>query len=182
MMFVGDSGDRAQRAVAIGRELDDPAVLARALTACGYIEGARYNAEAATAYYSEALDLARTLNDQWSLSQILAWQSNTAIAAGDPIAARAAGEEGRSIGDAIGDGSNSRHCRLGVAWASLMEGNVAGAVAQFRAVNGGVPRRLTTKSIKPIGLMGLGMSLSHHGEVNAARAAADVAVEGAVGS
>jgi predicted ATPase/class 3 adenylate cyclase/DNA-binding CsgD family transcriptional regulator len=179
-MFVGDSGDRAQRAVAIGRELDDPAVLARALTACGYIEGARYNAKAAAAYYSEALDLARTLTDQWSLSQILAWQSNTAIAAGDPIGARAAGEEGRSIADAIGDGSNSRHCRLGVAWASLMEGDVAGAVAQFRAIMAEC-EEAHDEIFKPIGLMGLGMSLSHHGEVNAARAAADVALEGAAG-
>ena len=114
-MFTSASGmDRAQRAVAIARELDDPALLARALTACGYIAGARYDAEAAAAYYAEAIELARTLDDRWRLSQILTWQATRAISTGDPIAARAAAEEGRDIADAIGDRSNSRHVPAGI--------------------------------------------------------------------
>ena len=36
---AADSLDRAQQALAIAREVDDPAVLARALTACGLIAG-----------------------------------------------------------------------------------------------------------------------------------------------
>ena len=51
-MWVGGNIDRAESAVAAARELDDPAILARALTACGYIAGANYNAEAAARYYS----------------------------------------------------------------------------------------------------------------------------------
>ena len=46
-IWVGGSMDRAERALAIARELGDPALLARALTACGFIAGADYNAEAA---------------------------------------------------------------------------------------------------------------------------------------
>ncbi len=109
--MVGGRTDQAERALAIARELDDPALLARALTACGVVAGLKYNAEAAGTHYSEASVFARKLDDRWSLSQILAWRTNTGIAVGDPIAARAAGEEGRDLADAIGDRPNSRMCR-----------------------------------------------------------------------
>src|SRR6185437_10593964 len=36
---AADNMEQANRAVAIARELDDPALLARALTACGYVAG-----------------------------------------------------------------------------------------------------------------------------------------------
>jgi len=62
------------------------------------------------------------------LSQILAWQSNAGLTAGDPTATRAAGEEGRKVADAIGDRSNSRMCRQGIGWAHLLQGNVVGAI------------------------------------------------------
>jgi hypothetical protein len=71
MMFsVADSVDRAQQALALARHIDDPAVLARALTACGFT--AAYNAELAGAYFAEAIELARESHDTWRLSQILA--------------------------------------------------------------------------------------------------------------
>ena len=127
-----NSLDQAQQALALAREVDDPAVLARALTACGFT--AAYNAELAGPYFAEAIELARELDDQWRLSQILTWQASAAIAAGDPIAARAAAEEGRDLADALGDGFNSRHCRMCLGLAQLSQGDLAGAVAQFRAV------------------------------------------------
>ena len=76
-IWVGaaDSLDQAQQALAIAREVDDPALLARALTACGYI-AAYYDAEAARPYFAEAIGLARALDDRWRLSQILAWQAH----------------------------------------------------------------------------------------------------------
>ena len=61
-------------------------MLARALSACGVT--AAYNAELAGEYFAEAVELARESDDSWRLSQILAWQANAAIAAGDPMAAR----------------------------------------------------------------------------------------------
>ena len=85
---AADSVDRAQQALALARDVDDPAVLARALSACGVT--AAYNAELAGEYFAEAAELARESDDRWRLSQILAWQANSAIAAGDPIAARVA--------------------------------------------------------------------------------------------
>jgi hypothetical protein len=131
-MWVGATIHRAERALAIARELDDPALLARALSACGFIAGTKYDAEAAQEYFSEASVFARTSDDRWSLGQILAWQGNTAVNAGDPKAARAAGEEGRDVANAIGDRPNSRHCLHSITFAQLMEGDVSGAIAGFR--------------------------------------------------
>ena len=75
-IWVGaaDSLDQAQQALAIAREVDDPALLARALTACGY-DRRFYDAEVARPYFAEAIGLARALGDRWRLSQILAWQA-----------------------------------------------------------------------------------------------------------
>jgi hypothetical protein len=78
--------------LATAREVDDPAVLARALTACGYI-AAFINPEVARRYTGEAIELTRALGDRWRLSQVLAWQAVAALATGDPIAACAAAEE-----------------------------------------------------------------------------------------
>src|ERR1700722_6823557 len=54
---VADGVDRAQQALALAREVDDPAVLARALSACGVT--AAYNAEVAGVYFAEAIELVR---------------------------------------------------------------------------------------------------------------------------
>ena len=59
-------------------------------------------------YFAEAIGLARAIGDGWRLSQILSWQAFGAVMAGDPIAMRAAAEEGRDLADAIGDRFASR--------------------------------------------------------------------------
>jgi predicted ATPase/class 3 adenylate cyclase/DNA-binding CsgD family transcriptional regulator len=177
--YVGDERlERAQRALEIARELDDPALLARSLSACGFIAGALYDAEAAAAYHAEAIELARALDDRWRLSQILAWQANTWLSTGDPMASRTAGEEGRDIADAIGDRANSRQSRLGIGWALLVQGKVAAAISEFS--------RLTAECeeahddvFKTSALMGWGIALAYHGEVDASAAIADAALKGA---
>jgi hypothetical protein len=47
---------------------------------------------------------------------------------------RAAGEEGRDLADAIGDGFNSRVCRFCVGSAQSIDGDLAEAAAQFGEV------------------------------------------------
>ncbi len=175
-IWVGGSMDRAERALAIARDVGDPALLARTLTACGFIAGASYKAEAARTYYSEAIVFARALDDRWSLTQILAWQANTGVNVGDPIVARAAGEEGRDLADAIGDRPNSRICQLSIAFAQLMEGDVSGAVAGFRGLIAECEAD-HDELLKPVSRMGLGVALAYRGELDAARAAADTALE-----
>jgi predicted ATPase/class 3 adenylate cyclase/DNA-binding CsgD family transcriptional regulator len=171
---AADSLDRAQQALALARDIDDPAVLARALTACGFT--AAYNAELAGAYFAEAIELARELHDRWRLSQILAWQANAAIAAGDPIAARAAAEEGRDLADAIGDGFDSRHCRICLGVAQIYRGDLAGAVAQLRAVAAEAKTAHDGIS-EAISLVHQGTALAWQGDTAAARAAADASLE-----
>ena len=124
-----DSMDQAEQALAIARGLDDPALLARALIACGSISA--HTPEIARPYFAEAIPIARARGDRWMLSQILFWQAYAAATAGDPIGARAAAEEGRELADAIGDRVDSRQCRVWLGWAQLMHGDLGGAVAQF---------------------------------------------------
>jgi predicted ATPase/class 3 adenylate cyclase/DNA-binding CsgD family transcriptional regulator len=175
-VYVGERMNRAQRAVEIARELDDPALLARTVSAYGYIAGARYDYETAASYFAEALELARALDDRWMLSQILAWQANTGLTTGDPIAARSAGEEGRDIADAIGDRSNSRMCRQGIGWVHLLQGNVVSAISEFSAVAAEC-EEAHDDVLRPVSLMSLGMALAHHGEVAAASAIAAVGLD-----
>ena len=86
-----DSVDQAEQALAIAREVDDPALLARTLTAYGFIASLGHHVEVARAYFAEAIGLARAADDRWRLSQILARQAQGADIAGDPLGVRAAG-------------------------------------------------------------------------------------------
>ena len=172
-----DTLDQAQQALAIARELDDPALLARTLTACGFIAGTSYNAEMARACFTEAIGLARTLDDRWRLSQILAWQAVGAHTAGDPLGQHVAAEEGRDLADAIGDRFNSRVCRFSLATAQMMSGDLAGAVTQFGEV--AAEAQVAHDEIWSVLSLGaLGMALAYQGEAKAARAAAEATLDG----
>jgi DNA-binding CsgD family transcriptional regulator/tetratricopeptide (TPR) repeat protein len=171
-----DGVDHAQKALAIARELGDPALLVRALTACG--STAVINAEVAGPYFAEAIGLARGLGDGWRLSQILSWQEQAAFFAGDPIAARVAAEEGRDLADAIGDRFVSRSCRWGFGWAQMIAGDLAGAAAQFREM--AAEADSDADAIWSFsGLFNQAHALAYQGDTRAARAAADAAIEAA---
>jgi predicted ATPase/class 3 adenylate cyclase/DNA-binding CsgD family transcriptional regulator len=176
VLGAADSVDRAQQALALARDIDDPAVLARALTACGLT--AAYNAELAGTYFAEAIELARALDDRWRLSQILAWQADAFIAAGDPIAARVAAEEGRDLADTIGDRSNSRHCRVCLGLVQMWQGDLAGAIAEFRAV-AAEAKTAHDGVLEAASLAHQGSALAWQGDTAAARAAADASLESA---
>ena len=176
--WVGAAGgiDQAQQALAIAREVNDPALLARALTARGYTSAV--NAKVAGPYFAEALGLARALGDPWRLSQILAWQARGAVMAGDPIAVRAAAEEGRDLAEGIGDRFMSHQCRFCLGVAQLSQGDLAGAVAQFGEV-AAEAKAAHDEIWRAASLGGQGLALAYQGETGAARAAADAAVEAA---
>jgi predicted ATPase/DNA-binding CsgD family transcriptional regulator len=173
LVGAAHSPDRAQHALAIAREVEDPALLARALTACGYIVGF-FDAEAARAYLAEAIGLARGLGDRWRLSQILIAQ--TVPFASDPIALRAAAEEGRDLADAIGDRFGSRRCRFRLGIAQLLNGDLAGPLAQFAAVAHEADAA-HDQIFRADGVALQGLVLAHQGDTAAARAAADAGVE-----
>ena len=175
---AADSLDQAQQALAIAREVDDPALLVRALTACGLIAAFFTRFELARAYFAEAIGSARALDDRWRLSQILALQAMAASVAGDPIATRAAAEEGRDLAEAIGDRFDSRYCRWCLGVAQAYQGDLFGAAAQFgelvaeaQAAHDGV--------LEAASLAYQGATLAFQGDTGAARAAADAAIEAA---
>jgi predicted ATPase/class 3 adenylate cyclase/DNA-binding CsgD family transcriptional regulator len=179
-IWAGAAGnpDQAQQALAIAREVDDPALLGRALTACGYIAAVAQDAKVAGPYFAEAIGLARGLDDRWRLSQILGWQASGATTAGDPIATRAAAEEGRDLADAIGDRFNSRRCRLYLGEAQLFQGDLTGAAAQFAAV-AAEAEAAHDEIFKVHSLAFQGIALAYQGDTDAARTAADAAIEAA---
>jgi predicted ATPase len=168
------SMEQAREALAIAREVDDPALLLRVLTACGGINV--YNPEVGQPYFAEAIGLARALGDGWRLSQILGWQAFMAFMVGDPIAACEAAEEGRDLADAIGDRLDARQCRWVLGLAQWASGELAGAVAQLRDV---VAEADAAHDVfwRFNGLFVQAQMLAYGGDVSAARAAANAAIE-----
>lgn len=180
-MFIAEKGslDQAHEALAIAREVNDPALLAQALTACGLTAGFSYQPDAVREYFAEAAGIARALGDRWRLSQILSWQGNAAVVTGDTVTARAAGIEGLEVADAIGDRFGARRCRLSLAFAQLWQGDLAGAVAQFGelAQRARGPETPETDVLTPLIHKGLGDAHAYRGEVSTARAAGEATLD-----
>ncbi len=166
--------DQAEEALTIARDLDDPALLVRALTARAII--ASYQPQVAGPFFSEAVDLARATGDRWRLSQLLGAQAYSGIANGDPVQARAAAEEGCDFADSIGDRFHSRECRLWLSWAQIWTGDLQAATAQFADVIS-ESEAAHDEISKVVGLAGRAWPLAHLGETGAARDSAGAAID-----
>ncbi|GAB3008307.1 helix-turn-helix transcriptional regulator [Mycobacterium bourgelatii] len=125
-----DTGKRAQRALTLARELDDPALLARSLTACGCVAGLDF--ESAAIYFAEASELARVTGDDWRLSQILSRQAYLAAMQGDPAAASALGTEGADLAEALDDWPKAHICRWAIGMAQMLRADLTGAIDTCR--------------------------------------------------
>jgi predicted ATPase/class 3 adenylate cyclase/DNA-binding CsgD family transcriptional regulator len=175
---VTDRLDQAQKALAIARGIDDPALLVRALAACGSI--AAYNADVARPLLAEAVDLARAMGDKWTLAEILGWQAYAAVnGEGDPVATCLAGEEARDLADEMGNGFISRSCGWFLSAAHLFQGDLDSAVALSRGVVGEAGAAHDTLSGCCAQLV-LAWALAQRGDTEEARAAAQTAVDTAV--
>ena len=99
-----------------------------------------------------------------------------AFMVGDPIAACEAAEEGRDLADAIGDRLDARQCRWVLGLAQWASGELAGAVAQLRDV---VAEADAAHDVfwRFNGLFVQAQMLAYGGDVSAARAAANAAIE-----
>src|SRR5271170_6935529 len=166
---------QAEQALTIARQLDNPALLARVLTACGLVA---VDAETAHEYRAEAIGLARTLQDRLIISHILGIEAVVAVTEGDLRVARAAAQEGCELADAIGYRAGSLRCRWCLGVTQLWQGDFAGALAQFVAVRAEADA-LHQVIYQIYGLTGRAMALAWRGDTAAARAAAAEAVEGA---
>jgi predicted ATPase/class 3 adenylate cyclase/DNA-binding CsgD family transcriptional regulator len=173
---IREKADQVQEALAIAREVGDPALLVRALIARANV--ASYDVDGARPYFAEAMEIARALGDGFTLCQILAWQAFAAHVAGDPVATRMAGEEGRDLADAIGARLHSRQCRWCLGSAHMMNGDVRTAIAELREVTDEADAAHDFL-FRWCGRVNLSHALACHGEAGQARSAAEAAVEAA---
>ncbi|MCV7259123.1 LuxR family transcriptional regulator [Mycobacterium shimoidei] len=165
----------AEEALTAARRLEDPRLLCRALTARGAM--ATFDAEQALSYFGEAIELARKLDDRWTLSHILGLQAYAGFMAGDPRGSHAAGEEGRDLADSVGDRFGSRFSRCwGLAASQMMLGQLAAAATQCDKLvaeadaDGDLLNRY-------FGLIHQVHALAYLGRTAEARATADAAIE-----
>ncbi|WP_156623181.1 LuxR family transcriptional regulator [Mycobacterium sp. 1164966.3] len=168
--------DRMQKALAVARQLDDPALIARALIACGV--RAASTAGGSDAYFDEAMDLARAAGDQWSLCLVSSYQATAGAIAGNPAAALPAAEQGRELADALGDRYFSRNNRLWLGVALMLQGNLTQATETIRAVadDADIDGDLTTAIFARICYAS---ALAQQGEVSVARTEAQSALTAA---
>jgi predicted ATPase/class 3 adenylate cyclase/DNA-binding CsgD family transcriptional regulator len=124
--------DDAERTLAAAREFGDPALVARALTACGVFADA--DRELGGAHFAEAAGIARDIGDSWWLGQTLALEATFSLLFGEPVTAQVAAEEGLRIAEAIGDRFVGRQSRFIQGWAALLRGDLTGALTRLREV------------------------------------------------
>ena len=170
--------DEAEQALSMAREVDDPALLIRALIA--QASNTVFDTEVSAGYFAEAAGLARGLGDSWRLSQILSRQSVAAMASGDVVAGLAVAEEGLSVADSIGDRFSSRQCRWSHAWARMCQGHLAEALDVLREV---IDEAVAAHDVM-LRVYALNLQSSvraYSGDVAGARASADAALESCPG-
>jgi ATP/maltotriose-dependent transcriptional regulator MalT len=167
--------DDVERTLAVARELGDPALVARALTACAC--RAADDRELSVACFAESAALARDIGDSWWLVQTLALEAMYALLFGEPVVAgQAAAEEALRIADRIGDGFVSRQSRYVLGWAQILRGELTNALTQLREVDEectaarDVMFSMQASSIRAI-------ALAYQGHIDAARTAAEVAFQ-----
>ena len=169
--WAGSPGrlDDVDQALAVARELGDPALVARALVARGVVGG--FDDDSARPYFDEAAALAREIGHGWLLGQMLAWRAYIANVKGDPIRARAAAEEGRDIAEAIGDRFVVRSCNGWHGWAQVLSGELESAVSLLRAIppEAAEARDLTNQYTS---LHALTFAMAHLGDDSGCRATA----------
>jgi DNA-binding CsgD family transcriptional regulator len=170
-----DIPKHAEEALAIARELDNPALLARALGASSLVD---VDAETARAHRAEAIGLARALGDRLRLSHILSIEAIGVAITGDLITARAAAQEGCGLAEAIGYLAGMIRCRWCLGLAQLARGELAEAVAHFGAMSAAAEAGHYV-NFQKFGLASQDMALAWQGDTRAARAAAGEALEGA---
>ncbi len=165
---------RAEEALAAARQLGDRALVVHSLSTCGML--VFNDPELAQPYFFEAADMARASGDLAALSQLRAYQSFVGTVAGDPIAAQAAGEEGRDLADTLGDSFMSRYSRAFLGTALANRGNLAEGLLVSRSLVEEA-RAAGDRPMEAFGLLTLAHSMSFTGDATAARAAAEAALE-----
>jgi len=169
-----ESVELAEQALAIARDVGDAALMVRALTACG--GSAVFRTEVANQYLDEGIALARELGDGWRLSQLLGWRAFGGNASGELRAPLMAAEEGCVHAEAIGDHFHGRVFRMWRGLAQVCLGEVVDGCTELRGVlaEAEAAHESVTQALSSICYA---YGLVYQGELGAARAAAEQAIE-----
>jgi predicted ATPase/class 3 adenylate cyclase/DNA-binding CsgD family transcriptional regulator len=165
----------AKESLAIARECDSEALLARALAACGLIG---FKSEAGRRHRTEAIGLARRLGDRLTLSQVLSVETLVAVTSGDLVTKRAEASEGCQLAESIGDHAGFVRCCWYLGLSQLAQGDIAGSTTTFDTLIR-VAEASRYRNFQKYALAGKSMALAWLGDVSAATAAAKDAQEGA---
>jgi predicted ATPase/DNA-binding CsgD family transcriptional regulator len=167
---------QAQEAITLARQLGDPALLARALTAAGSLVG--YLAGAGRPYFAEAIGLAREAGDLWTLALILGWQSFIAVNSGDPAEARFLAEEGLALAEQTGNHLFSRMCRTWLGSALSMQGELSASKEMLSELAAEVDAARAGEW-RVFGYASLGATLAYLGQTDDARQACETSIAAA---
>jgi predicted ATPase/class 3 adenylate cyclase/DNA-binding CsgD family transcriptional regulator len=171
---TGGMVERTLEALAIARQVNEPALLSRVLAACACITA--HDAGVARPYFTEAVGLARELGDSWRLCQLLGRQAYGAMIEGEVATSRLLAEEGYDLALSIGDDFNARQCLMYIAWANMNRGDVVTAISQYREMTEQATRAHDVMS-RFAGLVCGAFALAWHGDIEGARRAAADTVE-----
>lgn len=171
---VPASLQRAEEALAVARQFGDQTLAVHCLTTCGML--AFTNVELAGPYFTEAADLARASDDLAALAQLRAYQCFACTAGGEPIAAQAAGEEGRDLATVLGDSFVCRYSRAFLSASLTQLGKLAEGLSMARSLVEET-RATGDRAMEAFGLITAAQAFAWCGDPAAARAAAQAALE-----
>ena len=171
-----ESLDESERALALAREVGDPALVIRGLIARGV--STYFDEEMAAACFAEAAELAQGLDDPWIWSQIYVEQARSGVGAGDPVAVEDAATKGLEISTAIGNHATTRVFHWAQGWARAYQGNLHGALIKLdSAVEDAAAAQNTMLQL--YSLLVQGFTRASLGDSDGAHASADTALTAA---
>ena len=166
-----DSLDESARALALAREVGDPALVIRGLIARGV--STYLDEEMATAAFAEATELAQGLDDPWIWSQIYVEQARSGLGSGDPIAVQDAAKKGLEVSRAIGGHATTRLFHWARGWALAWQGDLHGALV---ALDSAVEDAAQNTMLQLYALLVQGFTRASLGDSDGAHASANTAL------
>ncbi len=174
--LLAESGDEADRALAMARTLDAPELLIRALIAKGVVTA--YDPELSQPYFAHANELAKGQDDPWIWSQLYIEEARSAMGAGDPPSCERAAAKALQVATAIGNHATVRAGHWALGWARGYQGDFASALVELsKAIDQAEAAHDTMLQL--YGLLVQGFLRANLGDVGGARASADLALESA---
>ncbi|WP_206428708.1 helix-turn-helix transcriptional regulator, partial [Mycolicibacterium stellerae] len=171
-----ESLEESETALALAREVGDPALVIRGLIARGV--STYFDEEMAAACFAEAAELARGLDDPWIWSQLYVEKARSGVGAGDPVAVQDAATRGLEISTAIGNHATTRVFCWAQGWVRTYQGDLHGALIELdRAVEDAAAAQNTMLQL--YALLVQGFTRANLGDSDGAHASADTALTAA---